>query len=130
MQSWVHFFPADKKVKVPHGTSLFEAGRRARVVIRSRCGQKAACLMCKVEVVNQQGLTPRNAQERLKLGEGALNEHVRLSCQAKVIGNVSVTVPGDPLKSIVQAMLQKQRAESDDGFSSTSLQDERDKSDP
>lgn len=66
--------------------------------------------MCKVHVREQSGLAPMNRNERLKLGSLA-EQGVRLACQAKVFGDVTVIVPEDPLKAAVRAQLAKQQEE-------------------
>ncbi|WP_261301122.1 2Fe-2S iron-sulfur cluster-binding protein [Paenibacillus andongensis] len=112
--SEVHFWPDDKKISVRPGTTLLDAGRKAKVHIRTRCDGKAACLMCKVKVSDPSGLAPMNVNERLKLGTQA-DEGFRLACQARVNGTVQVTVPEDPLKAAIRAQLARQ-AEDDDLF--------------
>ncbi|WP_409346595.1 2Fe-2S iron-sulfur cluster-binding protein [Paenibacillus sp. MBLB4367] len=106
----VHFLPDDKRVQVRPGTTLLDAGRKAHVNIRTRCGGKAACLMCKVKVDGGIGLAKANRNEELKLGS-LLDEGYRLACQASVAGPVTVLVPEDPLKAAVRAQLQKQKEE-------------------
>jgi 2Fe-2S ferredoxin len=106
----ITFWPDKKKIAVRPGTTLLDAGRKARVNIRTRCGGKAACLMCKVLVKDQSGLEPMNQNERLKLGSQA-SEGYRLSCQAKVKGDVQAVIPEDPLKAAIRAQLAKQKEE-------------------
>jgi 2Fe-2S ferredoxin len=113
--SEVHFWPDNKKIAVRPGTTLLDAGRKAKVHIRTRCGAKAACLMCKVKVSNPSGLAPMNVNERLKLGSQA-DEGFRLACQARVIGSVQVTLPEDPLKAAIRAQLARQTDGDDDLF--------------
>jgi 2Fe-2S ferredoxin len=106
----VHFYPDQRKIQVRPGTTILDASTKARVLIRTRCGGKAACLMCKVVVEDQSGLSPMKRNEELKLGE--LSERgYRLACQACVIGATHVSVPEDPLKAAVRAQLAKQREE-------------------
>jgi 2Fe-2S ferredoxin len=109
----ITFWPDNKRIGVRPGTTLLDAGRRARVNIRTRCGGKAACLMCKVMVKDQSGLEPMNQNERLKLGSQAVSEGFRLSCQARVKGDVQAVVPEDPLKAAIRAQLAKQKEEDD-----------------
>lgn len=113
----VHFWPDDKKISVRSGTTLLDAGRKAKVHIRTRCGGKAACLMCKVKVNDpgSKGLAPMNVNERLKLGSQA-DEGYRLACQARVIGSVQVSIPEDPLKAAIRAQLARQTDGDDDLF--------------
>lgn len=108
MSPVIRFLPDDKHVRVKSGTTLFQAGMLARVAIRSRCGGKAACLMCKVKVDDQSGLAPMNTNERLKL-DALRDEGYRLSCQARVLRDVTVVVPEDPLKAAIRAQLAEQR---------------------
>jgi 2Fe-2S ferredoxin len=108
----VTFWPEDKKIRVRPGTTLLDAGRRARVNIRTRCGAKAACLMCKVIVHDQSGLEPMNQNERLKLG-GQAAQGYRLACQARVKADVQATIPEDPLKAAIRAQLAKQLEDDD-----------------
>jgi 2Fe-2S ferredoxin len=108
----VHFWPDNKSIKVRPGTTLLDAGNRAKVHIRTRCGAKAACLMCKVKVTDQSGLAPMNTNELLKLGSLG-DDGIRLACQARVIGAVQVTIPEDPLKAAIRAQLARQAADDD-----------------
>jgi ferredoxin, 2Fe-2S len=104
----VHFYPDHRKIQVRPGTTILEASTKARTLIRTRCGGNAACLMCKVIVDDQSGLSPMQQNEELKLGELAERGY-RLACQARVIDNTNVTIPEDPLKAAVRAQLAKQR---------------------
>jgi 2Fe-2S ferredoxin len=106
----ITFLPNGKTIEVRPGTTVLDASRRARVQIRTRCGGKAACLMCKVAVNEDEssGLSPINQNERLKLG-GLQDQGYRLACQAKVVGKTTVTVPEDPLKAAVRKQLELQQ---------------------
>ncbi|WP_248925418.1 2Fe-2S iron-sulfur cluster-binding protein [Paenibacillus hamazuiensis] len=110
MNHEVTFLPDLRKISVRPGTTILDAGRRAGVGIRTRCGAKAACLMCKVIVTDGQGLAPLTQNEKLKLG-GLEENGYRLACQAKIIGPVTVTVPEDPLKAVIREQLARQREE-------------------
>ncbi|MCD1260209.1 2Fe-2S iron-sulfur cluster binding domain-containing protein [Paenibacillus athensensis] len=112
-QTEVRFAPGNKKVQVRPGATLLEAGRRAQAGIRSRCDAKAACLMCKLLVEDQSGLTPPNQNEILKLGMEQLAQGYRLACQARVTGRVEALVPEDPLKAAIRAQLARQQDDDD-----------------
>ncbi|MGO4544223.1 2Fe-2S iron-sulfur cluster-binding protein [Paenibacillus sp. 2TAB23] len=113
MDGEVTFWPAGKTVKVRRGTTLLDAARRANVPIRTRCGGKAACFMCKVSVRPGSELAPIADNERRKLS-GLDGDDYRLSCQARVAGKVEVDVPLDPLRAAVARQLARQAEESDD----------------
>lgn len=108
--------PDNITVRIRSGLSLLDAARLGKVHVRTRCGGKAACLMCKVLVHDQSGLSAPNQQEKLKLG-GALSQGYRLSCQARVSADTTVEVPEDPLKAAVRRQLEKQtQGEDEDWF--------------
>lgn len=107
----ITFFPDNKTVQVAPGTTILGAAAKAKVHIRTRCSGKAACLMCKVTVCGDaSGLAEMNKNEHLKLGSLG-EEGYRLACQAKITGDVTVTVPEDPLKSAIRRQLEKQQEE-------------------
>jgi uncharacterized 2Fe-2S/4Fe-4S cluster protein (DUF4445 family) len=116
-QHLVTFKPDNRSVSVRPGTTLLDASRRARVNIRTRCGGVAGCLMCKVNVTEEQAayLQAPTEAETYKLGS-LLEEGVRLSCQARVKGNVTVTIPEDPLKAAIRKQLAEQKQQDDDFF--------------
>jgi len=107
MNDEVTFWPFGRSVKVRRGTTLLEAARRANVQIRTRCGGKAACFMCKVTIRPGSELMPMSDNERRKLA-GLEQEGVRLSCQARTAGSVHADVPLDPLRSAVDRLLARQ----------------------
>jgi len=103
----IRFLPEGREAQVRPGTTVMDASRKAGVHIRSRCAGKAACLMCKVQVSDQSGLSPLSEMERRKLA-GLDEQGIRLSCQARVTGPVEVEVPEDPLRAAVRKQLEKQ----------------------
>jgi ferredoxin, 2Fe-2S len=104
----VHFYPNNRKIQVRSGTTILNASTKARVMIRTRCGGNASCLMCKVIIDDQSGLIPMKNNEELMLGDLS-NRGYRLACQACVVGDTHVTIPEDPLKAAIRAQLAKQR---------------------
>jgi ferredoxin len=72
--------------------------------------------MCKVHVTEDQSerlQSPTQAETR-KLGSSMLSEGVRLSCQARTTGDVTVTVPEDPLKAAIRRRLAEQQEDDED----------------
>ncbi|WP_340024450.1 2Fe-2S iron-sulfur cluster-binding protein [Paenibacillus sp. FSL K6-1096] len=106
----VTFLPDNRSISVKTGVSLLEAVRRAGIVLPTRCGGKAGCLMCKVSVEGGEAaaLRPPGDAERRKLGS-LLEKGVRLACQATVQGDVCVHIPEDPLKAAVRRRLEAAR---------------------
>ncbi|AJY77182.1 2Fe-2S iron-sulfur cluster-binding protein [Paenibacillus beijingensis] len=114
----VTFLPEGRKVSVRPGMTVLGAARQARIGIRSRCGGKAGCLMCKVDVASGggtagDGLSPAGLLEKRKLA-GLDSSRTRLACQAKVTGNAVISVPEDPLKAAVRRQLEKAEQDEDD----------------
>ncbi|GGO04432.1 2Fe-2S iron-sulfur cluster-binding protein [Saccharibacillus kuerlensis] len=110
----VSFLPEGKSVRVRSGTTLLTAARSAGVHIPVRCEGKMGCLMCKVTLNSvESGVLPPAEGERRKLG-GSLEQGVRLACQAKVCGEVTVTTPEDPLKRAVRLQLERQKQADED----------------
>ncbi|WP_238650056.1 2Fe-2S iron-sulfur cluster-binding protein [Paenibacillus piscarius] len=106
----VTFLPDNRSISVKPGVSLLEAVRKAGIVLPTRCGGKAGCMMCKVSVDDGEvgALRPPGDAERRKLGN-QLEQGVRLACQAAVLKNVRVHIPEDPLKAAVRRRLEAAR---------------------
>ena len=107
MSNEVTFMPMNKTIVIRNGVSLLEAARKANIAIRTRCGGKAGCLMCKLKQLSASGLSDPSEQEKRKLGS-ALAEGIRLGCQARITGDTIVEVPEDPLQATVRRLLQQQ----------------------
>ena len=89
------FLPAGVKVDCADGESVFEVGRRGGVAISTACVGKASCGLCRVKIVDGElYLSPLNAAERKHLGNVYFITKLRLSCQARVCGDVVIEIPG------------------------------------
>ena len=98
------FSPSGKRGRFPLGTPVLQAARELGVDIDSICGGRARCGRCQVEAVagsfakenivsspdhlSEMGETEQNCLERGRLDPGN-----RLSCQAKIKGDVRIDVP-------------------------------------
>lgn len=100
----VIFQPSGRRGKVPEGTTLLEAARRLGVGIESICGGRQTCSKCYVRVEEgsfsrdgiescEAHLTPTGERERYYREKRGLPEGIRYSCDARVVGDVLVTVP-------------------------------------
>ncbi|MFS0722660.1 2Fe-2S iron-sulfur cluster-binding protein [Paenibacillus sp. 1P07SE] len=112
MTIMVRFMPEDRTIRVKAGSTVMDAARLAGIAIRSRCGGKAGCLMCKVSDITPggQGLLPASELERRKLA-GQLGEGIRLSCQARLGADAVIEVPEDPLRAAVRRRLAEAQQE-------------------
>src|SRR5438874_6181879 len=87
----VVYRPFDKATRVPPGTTLFSAAHWIGLPIDSTCGGRGTCGKCKVQVLEggaEGAVEEVKAQRRSEPEAGG-----RLSCQAKVYEDTTVTVP-------------------------------------
>jgi uncharacterized 2Fe-2S/4Fe-4S cluster protein (DUF4445 family) len=87
----VLYQPFDKTTRVPPGTTLFSAAHWIGLPIDSTCGGRGTCGKCKVQVL--QGGAEITTADRKQLRPQELEAGWRLSCQAKVYEDTTVTVP-------------------------------------
>jgi ferredoxin len=84
-----NFEDQEKAAEFPEGRTLLSCALEMGVVISHVCGGDGACGTCRVEVMgNWDALTPPTPDETYK----ELERPYRLSCQAKLIGDVIVKV--------------------------------------
>ena len=98
------FSPSGKRGRFPAGTPVLQAARRLGVDIDSVCGGRALCGRCQVSVAEgelpKHGIVSRaenlspaaEAEERHRERRG-LAAGRRLSCQAKLRGDIAIDVP-------------------------------------
>jgi len=98
------FSPSGKRGRFPHGTPVLQAARELGVDIDSICGGRARCGRCQVEAVegsfakenivsSPDHLSEMGETELYCLERGRLDPGNRLSCQAKIQGDVRIDVP-------------------------------------
>jgi uncharacterized 2Fe-2S/4Fe-4S cluster protein (DUF4445 family) len=98
------FSPSGKRGRFPLGTPVLQAARELGVDIDSICGGRARCGRCQVEavegsfakenIVSRPGhLSEMSETEHYCLKRGRLEPGNRLSCQARILGDVRVDVP-------------------------------------
>ena len=90
----ITFEPSGLRAPADDGESVFAAGRRAGVPIPTACVGKASCGLCRVKVIaGEEHLSPLGPDEKKHLGNTYFITHLRLSCQARVTGDVTVRIP-------------------------------------
>ncbi|HXW09803.1 MAG TPA: ASKHA domain-containing protein [Steroidobacteraceae bacterium] len=100
----VVFMPSGKRGHFPIGTPLLTAARQLGVDIDSVCGGRAICGRCQVLVAEGEfakhgvrshaaSLSPRSGTEQRYETRRGLAEGRRLSCQARIEGDLVVDVP-------------------------------------
>lgn len=92
----VTFHPPGISGGVPEGSSLLEAAEMLGVPLNHVCGGNASCSTCRVHVVEGWDLlTGIEDEEKGILEREWLDPPYRLACQARVKGDVVVTIPPD-----------------------------------
>ena len=85
-------YPQAREVQVPRGFSVLEASRFAGIAHASVCGGRGRCSTCRVRV--SQGLSrqplPSAAEQKVLQRIGA-PPNVRLACQLRPTGNITIT---------------------------------------
>lgn len=85
----VTFADENKTAEFPEGSKLLDCAGAMGVRVSSVCGGDGACGTCRIEVVEGwDNLTPPTPDETYK----ELEEPHRLSCQAKLEGDVVIKV--------------------------------------
>ena len=100
----VIFTPSGRRGRFARGTPLLAAARRLGVDLDSVCGGRGICTRCQVRlsegdfpkhgiVSASDHLTGLTDRERRQLATGRLEEGRRLSCQARIAGDLVADVP-------------------------------------
>ena len=103
-QVLIVFSPSGKRGRFALGTPVLQAARELGVDIDSICGGRARCGRCQVEAVegsfakenivsHPDHLSAMGETELYCLKRGRLDAGNRLSCQAKILGDVRIDVP-------------------------------------
>jgi uncharacterized 2Fe-2S/4Fe-4S cluster protein (DUF4445 family) len=100
----VLFMPSGRRGRFPLGTPLLDAARQLGVYVESVCGGRGLCGRCQVEPVvgefakhgissRAEHLSEADTTEAPYRRRGVLAENRRLSCAARVLGDLVVDVP-------------------------------------
>jgi 2Fe-2S ferredoxin len=88
----ITFIPSGKSIQVPLKTNLMNAIIQADLPIGSSCGGEGICAKCFVKVLkNPENLSKMNPIEKKLIEREKLGPGIRISCQTKVLGDVTLT---------------------------------------
>jgi uncharacterized 2Fe-2S/4Fe-4S cluster protein (DUF4445 family) len=91
----VRFQPFGREVRVLDGQTILDAARAAGIEMNSPCGGKGTCGGCRVEIT--QGTPPADGASLERLTAEELHRNVRLACQVRVTGDMTVVIPAETL---------------------------------
>jgi len=95
----VVFEPMGIVIKAKPGKYIYDIARENRIPIRSECGGKGLCGKCVITVDRQENLSELSSREKKVLKQNQIRDGYRLACQAKLQGNVFITIPEYSLDS-------------------------------
>lgn len=94
MECVIRFVPSEREVRVPSGTSLLEAARRAGVPVARSCVGQATCARCGLRILaGGESLPPEGDEERIIKRRNRVDTGLRLACQLRLDGDLTVTAP-------------------------------------
>ena len=102
----VLFMPSGRRGRFPIGTPVLQAARSVGAYVESVCGGRGICGRCQVTVAEGQfakhgitstadNLSPFSATEKRYAEKRTLGADRRLSCSAKIMGDLVIDVPQD-----------------------------------
>jgi 2Fe-2S ferredoxin len=95
----VTFEPLGVTVDCQNDESIFACARRNGILIPTACNGKATCGLCRVKILaGENNLSPIGHDETKHLGNTYFITRLRLSCQARPSGDVTVRIPDMPEK--------------------------------
>lgn len=91
---WIHFVKKIQSFEVAEGDNLMQSLLKQGLPVASSCGGEGICSKCKVEVIEgEKNLSSEEAQEKILKDRLKIPKKVRLSCQCKVNGDVTIDTP-------------------------------------
>ncbi|MEP7221010.1 MAG: 2Fe-2S iron-sulfur cluster-binding protein, partial [Bacteroidota bacterium] len=88
----VRFEPSGRTIRVERGTPLLEAARGVGLPVAQSCGGFAICSWCRMQVLSGwENLSPIEPSEARLIQREDFAGNERASCQAEVLGDVTVT---------------------------------------
>lgn len=83
-----------KVIEVPVGSNLMQSLLDAEIPVASSCSGEGVCGKCRIKVTsNPQGLAPESQTEKEIKDIHDIGRGERVSCQAKVVGDVTIDAP-------------------------------------
>jgi ferredoxin len=95
----VTYLPLETSIELEPYESVFTAARRNNLPIATACAGKGTCGLCRVKVVAGEENAPEiSPLEKRHLGNTYFITKLRLSCQLRPTGDLTVELPGLQVK--------------------------------
>jgi uncharacterized 2Fe-2S/4Fe-4S cluster protein (DUF4445 family) len=120
----ITFEPLGARIDCKDGETAYAAARRANLPIPTACFGRGNCGLCRVRVVEgEAALGPMTPVEKKHLGNTYFITKLRLSCQAQVMGDVTLFIPdAGKLKFKLPQALQSSSSATNSGSKQSSTQ--------
>lgn len=87
----IKFIKAKPEIEVLAGANLMQSLLAAGVPVASSCNGDGVCSKCRVKIIEgQKNLSVINDTEMILMDQNSLGKEFRISCQAEVLGDVTV----------------------------------------
>jgi adenylate cyclase len=88
----VRFRPSGRSVRVPRGTTLLEAARRAKLPVASACGATGLCGRCGMRVLSGGGSLAAEGDDEARVKRvNRVDPSERLACRIAPTDDIEVT---------------------------------------
>ena len=91
----VIFQPSGRQVDAEAGQTLLDLARSLGIELQAPCGGKGTCGGCRVQIV--EGVEPPTEPDLRQLSHEELGRNLRLACQSRVRGDMTVVIPRETL---------------------------------
>ncbi len=105
----ITFYPPQKSVVVPRGTTILEAAVQAKIKLNAPCGGTGQCGRCRVKIEDGQALV----QPYAHLTSQEISKGICLACMTKVEGNLRIFIPKESLLGEVRPQKELPKAGKD-----------------
>ena len=87
----IHLFKEQQEIDCSEDSTILKATLAAGINHTHVCGGRAKCSTCRVSIMDGiENCNPRNSAEKLIADKLNFPEKIRLACQAKINGNISI----------------------------------------
>lgn len=87
----ISFVKKKPSIEVPSGSNLMKSLLEAGIPVASSCNGDGVCAKCKIKILEGlENLSVENETEKFLKNKENLDKSVRMSCQTKVQGDITI----------------------------------------